>query len=100
MTFWTTAEVDKPIGIKDPNATLDFPISFSAWLADMVTTYGSHTVSVTGGIVVESTSHLNGVISVLLSGGTVGEVATFTIHIVTADGRSDDRTFYLKIADR
>lgn len=100
MSFWDVTNPKKPKGIKDPNAVLDYPISFASWLTDISDTYLSHTVSVTGGLVVDSSVHLNGIITPVLSAGTVGETATFTIRIVTVGGRTDDRTFYLKIQER
>lgn len=57
-------------------------------------------VTTTGGLTCVSSSEAAGVITPLLSGGTVGQTATFTIRIVTASGRQDDRTFYLKIQER
>ena len=100
MAFWDVTNAAKPKGTKDPNAVLDYPISWAAWLADIVDTYASHTIAVTGGLVVNSSSQAAGVITPILSGGTVGATATFTIRIVTTGGRTDDRTFYLKIAER
>ena len=101
MSFWNVTNPNKPTGIKDPNAVLDYPISFAAWLADIADTYLSHTVEdLTGGLVVDSSSQASGIITVWLSGGTVGETASFTVRIVTTLGRTDDRTFYLKIKAR
>ena len=100
MSFWDVSNPAKPKGIKDPDAILDYPINYTAWLLDITDTYASHTVSVTGGLAVHSTIEASGIITVWLSGGTVGETATFTIRIVTAAGRIDDRTFYLKIKER
>lgn len=100
MSFWDTTNPLKPKGIKDPNAVLDYPIDFSAWLADIVDAYASHTVACTGGLVCDSSSEDAGVITVLLSAGTLGQTATFTVRITTAAGRIDDRTFYLKIQER
>lgn len=100
MSFWNTTNPAKPKGIKDPNAVLDYPISFAAWLADISDTYQSHTVTVTGGLVLDSSAQAAGVITPVLSGGTLGETASFTIRIVTTGGRTDDRTFYLKIVER
>ena len=100
VSFWDTSNEAKPTGIKDPNAVLDYPISFAAWLADIGDTYASHTVMVTGGLVCDSSSQAAGVITPILSGGTVKTTASFTIRIVTVGGRTDDRTFYLKIQER
>ena len=100
MSFWNITDPTKPTGVKDPNAILDYPISFASWLTDIADTYLSHTVLVTGGLVVESTFESSGVITTLLSGGIVDDTASFTIRIVTAGGRTDDRTFYLNIVER
>lgn len=100
MSFWNVTNPDKPKGVKDPDAVLDFPISYADWLTDIGDTYNSHTVETTGGLVVDSSTQDAGVITVWLSGGTVGETATFTVRIVTTGGRTDDRTFYLKIKER
>lgn len=100
MSYWNVNNPAKPKGIKDPDAVLDFPIDFSVWLTAISDTYLSHTVSVSGSIVCDSSSHASGIIVAWISGGEVGETASFTIRIVTAGGRTDDRTFYLKIAER
>lgn len=99
-SFWNITNPAKPKGIKDPNAVLDFPISFADWLADISDTYQSHAITVTGGLVCDSSSQAAGVIVPILSGGTLGETASFSIRIITAGGRTDDRTFYLKITER
>lgn len=100
MSFWDVTNPKKPKGIKDPDAVLDYPIDFSTWLADIGDAYASHTIAVTGGLVVDSSFESNGVITPVLSAGDPGETATFTIHIVTLGGREDDRTFYLKMQER
>lgn len=100
MSFWDVTNPAKPKGIKDPNAVLDYPISFASWLSDISDTYASHTVTTTGGLVCDSSTQAAGVIIPILSGGTVGETASFTVRIVTTGGRIDERTFYLKIQER
>jgi hypothetical protein len=101
MSFWDISNPTKPKGIKDPDALLDYPIDWSSWLADITDTYQSHTVTdLTGGITIDSSTQSGGVITVWISGGTVGETASFTVRIVSAAGRTDDRTFYLKIKER
>ena len=94
------AKPDKNTILKDPDAVLDYPFDWTAWLgttetivaatgtADGVTQDGI-TIDVAGKIVVP-----------ILSGGTAGETATYTMHIVTSDDREEDRTIRLKIAER
>lgn len=74
----------------DPNARLDYGWDWSAWLADGET-ITSHTVTATGGLVVESSSVISGSVVAWVSGGTPGR-ASLTVHIVTSAGRADDRT--------
>lgn len=100
MSFWDITNPLKPKGIKDPNAVLDFPISFVDWLADVSDAYLSHSVITSGSIVCDSSTQTAGVITPIISGGVVGEPCSFTIRIVTVGGRTDDRTFYLKIVER
>ena len=103
MSFWNIFDPLKPTGIKDSDAVLDFPIDFSAWLSDMGATYVSHTITTTGTIAINSSTQNAGVITPIISGGTVGEIASFTIRIIASVGgsqRIDDRTFYLNIVNR
>ena len=98
--FWTLDDPAKPKGIKDPDATIDLPLDWSEWLADISDTHASHSIAVTGGLVVDSSSYAAGIITVWVSGGTVGATATVRCRIVTTGGRTDDRTWYLKIKER
>lgn len=103
MAFWNVANAAKPKGIKDPDATISYPISIVDWLAGEAATYSSHDVIVTGGLVKVSSNHISGVIDVVLSGGDLGTTATFTLRITATRGGVtiiDDRTFYLKIVER
>jgi len=100
MSFWNESNPKKPKGIKDPNSVIDYPISFVAWLAQEGTTYDSHEVLVSGGLVVDSSVEVGGVIIPRISGGTLGELATFTIRITTTNGLVEDRTFFLKVEER
>jgi hypothetical protein len=97
MKFWTNIN-GKMTGVKDVNATLDFPIDFSAWLE--TDSYASHTITKSGDIVIDSSVAQNGIITPIISGGTLNELASFTIQITTASGRIDERTFYLRILNR
>ncbi len=102
MSYWDTTNPLKPKGIKDPDAVLDFPISFVDWLADVSDTLDTFTVLTTGGLVWDEllSNAANGIVTVWLSGGTLGSTASFTVRVVTVGGRTDDRTFFLKIVDR
>jgi len=100
MSFWNTSNPNKIMGIKDPDSLLDYPIDWSAWLTALGDSYLSHTIeNITGGLVEVSSPESSGIITVWLSGGTLSETASFTVRIVTNGGRTEDRTFYLKIKE-
>lgn len=98
--FWDMKNPERPTGVKDPRAILDFPVDFSGWLHDLKDSYESHTVETFGGIVCDSSTEENGVIIPIISGGTVGQIGKFTVCIRTVEGRVDYRSFYLKIKER
>lgn len=104
MTYWK----DKPItpnytipeGIKHNAATLNYPIDFHNWLTQLGGTYVSHTVSTTGNIQIVHSTHSDGIITVIISGGKVNEQASFTINIVcSVSGTTikDSKKFLLDI---
>ena len=93
MSFWNVSNAAKPKGVKDPDAVLDYPVDFSEWLADISDTYASHTILVSAGLTLDSSSESGGIITPILSGGVVGTTETFTVRITTTGGRTYDRTF-------
>jgi len=83
---------------KDPNAVIDFKINWSDWLnGDTIST---STWTVESGITQDSESETTTTTTVWLSGGTAGLTYTVTNRIVTAAGRTDDRSIAVKVVDR
>jgi hypothetical protein len=76
---------------KDPDAVLDYTISWNAWLPDG-DTITTATAEATSGIVVDSVSHTIDDTTVWLSGGVAGSSYDVTVHVTTNGGREDDRT--------
>jgi hypothetical protein len=85
---------------KDPNATLDYQLDWSSWLAtgESISTV---TVTVTGATLV-SNSNTATTVTAWISGGTVGEQVRIQYRITTNNSqpRIDDRTLILRVADR
>jgi hypothetical protein len=84
---------------KDPQAKLDYAIDWGRWLApsDSITTA---TWTVPAGIT-KTAESVDGTKAVIwLSGGTVGQTYSVTCHVVTAEGRENDKTVVFLIADR
>lgn len=85
--------------IKDPDAVLDYLIDWSEWLAD-AETIDTSTMLVETGITKDSATNTTTTATVWLSGGTLGETYEVTNRIVTSQGRTEDRTIIIYIAER
>ncbi len=88
---------------KDPAATLDYQVDWSAWLADGETLTPEITVS--DGITLnpngKTTTVENGRKATFwLAGGTAGEVYSIGFRITTSAGRVDERTIKLPVLER
>ena len=79
---------------KDPNATLDYTIDWSAWLAANQDTISNATVpNVPSGLTIQTpVTKTTTQTTVWIAGGTAGTSYDVTVHITTAGGRQDDRT--------
>ena len=97
--------------VKDPDAVLDYSLAWDEWLDGDTISSASWTVA--SGLTKGSESinsgavTLNGVprpassvTTVWLSGGTAGTNYTVTCRIVTAAGRTEDRSFQVRVAAR
>lgn len=79
---------------KDPDATLDYVIDWSAWLADSgLDTITSSTWVVAAGLTQSSPSYTSTTAKVWLSGGVADTTYRVTNRILTAGGRTADRSF-------
>lgn len=97
MTGFVTDAKGRPFIDKDPNAVLDYSIDLTDWLG----TDSIASVTATGtDVTVNSAAHAGKIITAWLSGGTIGATATCRFRWTTAEGRTDDRTIYLKIKER
>ena len=84
--------------IHDPQAELDYTVDWSKWLgADTIAT---STWTVESGLTTESTSNTTTSATIWISGGSAGQSYAVTNRIVTAGGRTDERTIYLKVRNR
>ena len=95
---------------KDPDAVLDFKFDwatstnghgFTDWL-DTGETIQSHVITAEAGITLDSDVAADANTSVVawLSGGTAGTTYDVACKIVTTDGRTDERTMSIVVAER
>lgn len=84
--------------VKDPSAVLDFAIDWATWLGS--DTIATSTWSAPAGIAVDSSANSPTRATVWLSGGTAGNTYQLTNTIVTAGGRTDQRTIAIEVRDR
>jgi hypothetical protein len=84
--------------VKDPNATLDYLVNWVTWLgSDTILT---STWIVPSGVTKVSDSHSATAATIWLSGGTVGNDYELTNRIVTAAGRTEDRTITIQLREK
>lgn len=85
---------------KDPNAVLDYTFDWGPYLTALSDTITSVTWIPSSGITTSGATRTATTATVFVSGGTVDVDETLTCRIVTAGGRTDDRTITLKIVER
>jgi hypothetical protein len=100
-TFITSASGKQTI-LKSPIAVLDYPFNWSDWLTPLSDTILSHQVSAdaASGLTVEDSVVSGQNVIVWLSGGVSGQTGSVTCRVTTVGGRTDQRTFYVKLKDR
>ncbi|MBS1876637.1 MAG: hypothetical protein JSU00_25705 [Acidobacteria bacterium] len=83
---------------KDPNAVLDYSIDWTRWLAgDQI---AASEWIVPSGLTKMADSKTATSATVWLSGGTAGQSYTVTNRITTAAGRTEDRSFTIRVEER
>ena len=85
--------------LKDPSAVLDYVFDWTEWLATGET-ITDHTITADTGITVDSSTESDGKVIVWLSGGTAGINYKVACLVETSAGRTDERTLWVKIAER
>jgi len=83
---------------KDPDAVLDYQIDWLAWLGS--DTIATSTWTVGTGITKDSDTNTTTTATIWLSGGTVGTSYSATNRIVTALGRTDERTIQITVKNK
>ena len=85
--------------LKDPSAVLDYVFDWTGWLAtvEIITDY---TITADTGITVDSSTEDTGKVTVWLSGGTAGINYKVACLITTTEGRTDERTIWIKVVER
>jgi hypothetical protein len=95
----------KPVIDKDPDAVLDYNLDFTAELDAVNDTIATAVVEVDG-VVLDSVTHTDKVVTAWVSGGTVrlsGEPyasATFRITTVNSPARINDRTVFFDVKEK
>ena len=89
-------------GVKDPDSTIDFSIDWSETLAEVspADTISSSSWTADNGVTVISDSNTTTTATVWVSGGTVRKYSELVNTVVTAGGRTHQRTIAVKIQQR
>lgn len=88
--------------VKDPSDELDYKVDWSEWLAGSspVDTIATSTWTVDAGITKDSDSNTTTDATIWLSGGTAGRTYHVTNRIVTAGGRTAERSIYIAVLQK
>ncbi len=86
--------------IKDPDAILDYQVNWADWLSTGDTIQTATVTVSAGDVVKDSQSNTANTVTVWLSGGTVDTEARVNFRVVTAQGRTDDRSILLLVRQR
>jgi hypothetical protein len=91
--------------VKDPQSKLDYSIDWSQWLStEDVIVNSVFTISTIANdpapITNQGTFTSNEIASVILSGGTIGNIYTITNTITTSNGLIDERFFRIVVRDK
>lgn len=85
---------------KDPDALLDYTVSWVDWLAEGETISTVEAFAEEGLTLATPAAESGGVVTVWLSGGTVGRTYRVTVRVATSAGRVDDRSFGVTVRER
>ncbi len=83
---------------KDPNAVLDYSVDWSRWLDG--DTIATSVWTVPSGLTKVSDTSTTTKTTAWLSGGTADQSYTVTNRITTTGGRTEDRSFIVKVEER
>lgn len=83
---------------KDPDAILDYTVDWSRWLDTDTILTSQWTVPT--GLTQASSSNTATSATAWLSGGAAGQSYTVTNRITTTGGRTDDRSFTIRVEER
>ena len=88
--------------LKDPDSTLDYGVDWSEWIEKTANgdTISAVTWIVPPGLTKVSNFNSGTLAVVYLSGGTLKKVYAVTCRITTTNGRTEDYSFELQIADK
>ena len=84
---------------KDPDAILDYQFDWSDWLGSS-DTISTSTFTVETGLTKVTDTKTTTTTTIWLSGGTVGQTYGVANRIVTAGGRTEDRSIMIHVTNR
>ena len=85
--------------VKDDNANLDYTFDWTTWLTDIGDTIVSSTVTADAGVTLSNKTNTTMKVTVFVAGGTIGGQYQVNCQIVTAGGRTDERSFYINVKE-
>jgi hypothetical protein len=97
---YVVGSTGKAVITKDPREVLDYTFDWTDYLTPISDTLISKTVTVDVGLTLNSSSLVGSMVSAFISGGTTGTTYRVICQVVTAGGRTADRSIYIKCVER
>lgn len=102
---WNVTNPHKPWARFDTNAIREIPFDWADWLADIGSTYASHTIIVDTGLECTTSVQAGGIVTATIKKAaaetlTINTKYRVTCRIVAANGEQDDMTLWLKIVEK
>ncbi|PXW75998.1 hypothetical protein C7451_106162 [Blastomonas natatoria] len=85
---------------KDPDATLDYELNWSTWLADGETITAQTVTCDNDDITISAVTQAAGVVRFRVAGGTAGSSYLVTCEVTTSAGQTDQRTMLIPVRER
>ena len=100
MSFRLLPPERRPTIAKDPSASLRYGIDVAGLLQEGDAVADASVSASSGGLTVGAPTVADTMISVRVSAGTAGEMASVTLRWNTVQGDTDERTLWFDVADR
>lgn len=86
--------------VKDPNAVLDYEVSWANWLLTGETIDNATVIVANGHVTVSSVTVVGAEVRFRMTGGVAGQDCFVIVRVLTSSGQQDERTVRIPVRQR